>query len=121
MGVDVQEVLADVDADALTGDLTHRRSSTLVMRARCPSDCPETGTSERAGSGLTRNLGDQGCKNGLPPAVRSTGVPVYRTPRSYKGSESERIRHRRAIGITASASAFAISRRRPCRARAAGR
>src|SRR3954462_3141441 len=84
MGVDVEEVLADVDADALTGDRTHRRGSTLVMRARGPSDCPECGTSERAGSGLTHGLKDQGCKNGLPPAVRSTSVPVYRTSPTYK-------------------------------------
>jgi hypothetical protein len=50
-----------------------------------PSDCPETETSERTGSGLTRGLGDQRRRRGLPPAVRSTGVPVYRTPPSHKG------------------------------------
>ena len=82
--VDVERVFANVDADALSGDRAHRRCSALVMRARGPSDCPACGTSERAGSGLTRGLEDQGCRSGLPPAVRSTGVPVYRTPPSYK-------------------------------------
>src|SRR5262249_55115085 len=44
----IQAVLAEFDADALTGDRAHRRCSTLVTWARGLSDCPESETSERA-------------------------------------------------------------------------
>jgi DNA excision repair protein ERCC-2 len=43
---------------------------------------------------LGHGLEDQGCKNGLPPAVRSTSVPVYRTSPSYKGMREPSRRRR---------------------------